>query len=117
MAKEVKQLLPITIKGEDDKTIELWFTREIVLKMEDEDGVTPDVLADGFSQKQMNMSVMLTYYSMLAKQPDATIDEAKEILFNVGANKLVEALAERYQYTYDTMLEGEGKNAKWTMVR
>jgi hypothetical protein len=73
-------------------------------------------------QKQLEVEqiaplVKLVWYGLWANKPDVTMDEAEELVFSVGLENISEVVTDMYMYTFDTLRTGDGKNAKWTMVR
>ena len=109
-----KQLSPIKAKCED-KEITIFFDRNTVLEM-DRAGYSSNKLRDMLDEAPMNAMVTLVHYGMLSANPEATKEEAAELVFDFGlTSEFTSRVVDLFTNTYQTAVEGNGKNAKWTM--
>ena len=118
MAKkeEVKQLSPVEFTDADGNRLVLWFTRATIMKM-DREHFTANVIGEQLEVEQIQPLVKLLWYGLWANKPDVTMEEAEELLFAVGLENISGLVTDMYMYTFDTLRNGDGKNAKWTMVK
>jgi hypothetical protein len=109
-----KQLEPIKVSnGEKEYTI--FFHRGIVLMM-DAAGYSSNKLRDMLDEAPLNAMVTLVHYGMLSANPEATMEEAAELVFDFGlTSDFTSRVVDLFTNTYMTAVEGSGKNAKWTM--
>lgn len=118
MAKkeEVKQMAPVEFTDADGNKLTLWFTRATIMKM-DREHFTANTIQEQLEVEQIAPLVKLTWYGLWANKPDVTMEEAEELVFAVGLENISNLVVEMYMYTFDTLRNGDGKNAKWTMVK
>ena len=114
--KEVKQLAPVEFTDADGNRLVLWFTRATILKM-DREHWNVNAIQEQFEQEQIQPIIKLVWYGLWANKPNVTMEEAEELVFAVGLETTSELATDMYMYTFDTLRQGDGKNAKWTMVK
>lgn len=114
--KETKQLAPVEFTDPDGNRLTLWFTRATIQKM-DREHYTAHRIQELFQEEEISPLVKLVWYGLWANKPDVTTEEAEELVFAVGLENISELATDMYMYTYDTLRYGDGKNAKWTMVK
>ena len=118
MAKkdEVKQLAPVEFTDTDGNRLVLWFTRATIMKM-DREHFTTNEIRKQLSAEEITPLIKLVWYGLWANKPDVTMEEAEELVFSVGLEAISEPVTDMYMYTYDTLRNGDGPNAKWTMAK
>lgn len=118
MAKkeEVKQLSPVEFTDADGNRLVLWFTRATIMKM-DREHFTANAIGEQLEVEQIAPMIKLVWYGLWASKPDVTMEEAEELVFAVGLENISSLATDMYMYTFDTLRNGDGKNAKWTMVK
>ena len=117
MAKkeETKQLAPIEFTDGDGNLLTLWFTRATIMKM-DREHFTAQTIQEQLEIEQIAPLIKLVWYGLWANKPSVTMEEAEELVFAVGLENISGPVTDMYMYTFDTLRNGDGKNAKWTMV-
>lgn len=118
MAKkeEVKQMAPVEFTDADGNKLTLWFDRATISKM-DREHFTSKAIAEALTVEQIQPIVKLVWYGLWLNKPEVTMEEAEELVFSVGLETISNLVTDMYMYTYDTLRNGDGKNAKWTMVK
>lgn len=118
MAKkeETKQMAPVEFTDPDGNRLTLWFTRATIQKM-DREHFTAHHIQEMFEEEEIAPIVNLVWYGLWGSKPEVTMEEAEELVFAVGLETISDLVTDMYMYTYDTLRNGEGKNAKWTMVK
>ena len=118
MAKkeEVKQLSPVEFTDADGNRLVLWFTRATIMKM-DREHFTANAIKEQSEEEQIAPLIKLVWYGLWANKPSVTMEEAEDLVFAVGLENISGLVADLYMYTFDTLRQGDGKNAKWTMVK
>lgn len=118
MAKkeEIKQRSPVEFTDPAGNKLTLWFTRATVKKMERE-GYGSDSLMKLIGEKPMTAAEVMAFYGLWAMKPDVTEEEAGELVEAVGVTEIASICSDLYMYTYETLLAGDKKNAKWTMTK
>lgn len=117
MAKkeEIKQLSPLEFTDPDGNRLSIFYPRSTIMKM-DREHFTVQKMQELFDEEEITPYIRLVWYGLLASKPEATMEEAEELVFSVGLENIAEPVSELYMYGYNTLRNGEGKNAKWTMV-
>lgn len=114
--EDVKQLAPVEFTDPDGNRLTLWFTRATIEKM-DREGWNVDNLMKRFEKEQIAPLTQLVWYGLWASKPEVTLDEARELVYAIGLEEASNLATDMYMYTFDTLRNGDGPNAKWTRVQ
>ena len=114
--EEVKQLAPLEFTDDAGNRLTLWFTRATIMKM-DREHFTATEIQKQLEVEQIQPLIKLVWYGLWANKPDVTMEEAEELVFAVGLENISGSVTDMYMYAFDTLRNGDGKNARWRMVK
>ena len=116
---ERKAVTPLVLENEETgEKIIFEYDRDMILQM-DAEGISGANIGDKLRDMPVSTMVKLVYYGMLIHQPDTTLEDATNLVFEaIGMDhEFLERLGELFSEPYNALMEASLKNGKWRVKK